>query len=74
MSTYFRSRVVIGHAHLAEFADHRSSTILELPGSENARVAAGDLPFQIDPAPSRSVSAQAEARLNVAEGNSTAPG
>ena len=42
--------------------------IIELPVSENARVAAGDLLFQIDPLPYRLAVEQAAADLNIAEG------
>ena len=41
--------------------------IIELPVSENARVAAGDLLFQIDPLPYRLAVEQAAADLNIAE-------
>ena len=41
--------------------------IIELPVSENARVAAGDLLFQIDPLPYRLAVDQAAADLNIAE-------
>jgi len=41
--------------------------IIELPVSENARVAAGDLLFQIDPLPYRLAVEQAAADLNIAQ-------
>ena len=41
--------------------------IIELPVSENARVAAGELLFQIDPLPYRLAVEQAAADLNIAE-------
>ena len=41
--------------------------VLEIPVSENSRVAKGDLLFQIDPVPYRFAVAQAEADLSIAE-------
>jgi membrane fusion protein, multidrug efflux system len=41
--------------------------VLEIPVSENARVAKGDLLFQIDPVPYQHAVAQAEADLHIAE-------
>ena len=48
--------------------------IIQLPVSENARVAAGDLLFQIDPAPYRLAVEQTAADLGIARSNTAAAG
>jgi membrane fusion protein, multidrug efflux system len=54
-------------ADIVHIAAAVGGRILEIPVSENARVAKGDLLFQIDPVPYRLALEQATADLNVAE-------
>lgn len=54
------------HAYIVRVAPEVGGRVIEIPVSDNARVRAGDLLFQIDPRPSEIAVTQAEAQLDLA--------